>query len=129
MMAGLRRRATAGETIDIVPFEKGLAMGGVRLTVIPGLYAVVAEFIKNLLKVRNVAVTYVAFPGSRASAEEQQLLYETTRQRSVPTLFVDDERPCASPRVPRGLRPARDPVRALAAGAGLLRAGARPPPW
>ena len=71
-----------------VDFEELLAADGVRLTGIPGIFAVVVEYVRYLLHVRGVDYTMAA-PDRTDTAR----LYEATRQESVPTLFVDGERP------------------------------------
>ena len=71
-----------------VDFEELLAADGVRLTGIPGIFAVVVEYVRYLLHVRGVDYTMAA-PDRTDTAR----LFEATRQESVPTLFVDGERP------------------------------------
>ena len=84
----LQQLAPAASPGLFVDFEELLAADGVRLTGIPGIFAVVVEYVRYLLHVRGVDYTMAA-PDRTDTAR----LYEATRQESVPTLFVDGERP------------------------------------
>ena len=74
--------------LTVNTLEDAAKMDGVRLTMIPGIYAVVVEYIRYCLHVRGVDYSLAAHP-----REDQSFLYELTSQTSVPTLLVNDERP------------------------------------
>lgn len=85
------RPAAGSESGTFVDFEALLTDSGVRLTAIPGIFAVVVEFIRYMLHARGVSYTL----GS-TDRDDTTRLYEETKQESIPTLFVDDERPLSS---------------------------------
>jgi glutathione S-transferase len=89
-----RRLQCLQRHLTAAPYSKDFAdvammEHGVRLTGIPGLYAVVVEYVRYLLHVRGVRAVTLTSPNRKDTTQ----LYQATRQASIPTLFVDGERP------------------------------------
>jgi hypothetical protein len=81
--------AAGGDAPLFIDFDElATKARGVRLTGIPGIYATVVEFVRYLLHVRHVPYQLGA-----PDRKDTTRLYEVTKQESIPTLFVEDERP------------------------------------
>ncbi len=70
---------------------------GVRITFIPGIQALYAEALKNICFVKEIPIIRVLHPlmgvDEKTGEDRQKRLYELTSQSSLPTMFVNDERP------------------------------------
>ena len=70
---------------------------GVRITFIPGVQALYAEALKNICFVKEIPVIRALHPlmgvDKETGEDRQARLYELTSQTSLPTMFVDAERP------------------------------------
>ena len=70
---------------------------GVRITFIPGIQALYAEALKNICFVKEIPIIRALHPlmgvDEKTGEDRQKRLYELTSQSSLPTMFVNDERP------------------------------------
>ena len=70
---------------------------GVRITFIPGIQALYAEALKNICFVKEIPIIRALHPlmgvDEKTGEDRQRRLYELTSQSSLPTMFVNDERP------------------------------------
>ena len=85
-------------TPEFITLEEAAAMTtGTRVTFIPGLPALFAEALKNICYVKGIPLIRALHPmmgiDRDTGADRQAVLYELTRQTSLPTMFHNDERP------------------------------------
>ena len=85
-------------TPEFITLEEAAAMtSGTRVTFIPGLPALFAEALKNICYVKGIPLIRALHPmmgiDRDTGADRQAVLYELTRQTSLPTMFHNDERP------------------------------------
>ena len=70
---------------------------GTRITFVPGVQALYAEALKNICYVKMIPITRVLHPlmgTDKETGEDRQAnLYNITKQKSLPTMFHDEERP------------------------------------
>ena len=70
---------------------------GVRITFVPGVQALYSEALKNICFVKEIPVIRTLHPlmgvDKETGEDRQARLYELTSQTSLPTMFVDTERP------------------------------------
>ena len=70
---------------------------GVRITFIPGIQALYAEALKNICFVKEIPIIRALHPlmgvDEKTGEDRQKRLYELTSKSSLPTMFVNDERP------------------------------------
>jgi len=75
-----------------VSLEQAAHMPGVRVTFVQGVPAIFAECLKNLMDAVGVNYSRVVHP-MMGRGDNQALLYSLTAQRSLPTLFHEDDCP------------------------------------
>ena len=85
-------------TPEFIPLEEAAAMTtGTRVTFIPGIPALYSEALKNICFVKGIPLIRALHPmmgiDKDTGADRQAVLYELTRQTSLPTMFHNDERP------------------------------------
>lgn len=83
---------------EFIPLEEAAAMTtGTRVTFIPGIPALYAEALKNICFVKGIPLIRALHPmmgiDKDTGADRQAVLFELTRQTSLPTMFHNDERP------------------------------------
>ena len=88
----------SNDNVEFIPLEDAAAMTtGTRITMIPGMQAIYAEALKNILYVKKVPVIRALHPmlgiNKETGEDRQAKLYELTSQTSLPTMFHNDERP------------------------------------
>ena len=70
---------------------------GTRITFVPGIQAIYAEALKNICFVKKIKIIRVLHPlmgvDKKTGKDRQARLYELTSQKSLPTMFHDEERP------------------------------------
>ncbi|MEE4281513.1 MAG: hypothetical protein V2I41_06200 [Pseudomonadales bacterium] len=94
--SSIGRKTTS--TPEFITLEEAAAMtSGTRVTFIPGLPALFAEALKNICYVKGIPLIRALHPmmgiDRDTGADRQAVLYELTRQTSLPTMFHNDERP------------------------------------
>ena len=94
--SSIGRKTTS--TPEFITLEEAAAMTtGTRVTFIPGLPALFAEALKNICYVKGIPLIRALHPmmgiDRDTGADRQAVLYELTRQTSLPTMFHNDERP------------------------------------
>ena len=85
-------------TPDFIPLEAAAAMTtGTRVTFIPGVPALFSEALKNICFAKGIPLIRALHPmmgiDKDTGVDRQAVLYELTRQTSLPTMFHNDERP------------------------------------
>ena len=85
-------------TVSFITLDEAAAMKeGVRITFIPGIQALYAEALKNICFVKEIPIIRALHPlmgvDEKTGEDRQKRLYELTSQSSLPTMFVNDERP------------------------------------
>jgi glutathione S-transferase len=85
-------------TPEFITLEEAAAMTtGTRVTFIPGIPALFAEALKNICYVKGIPLIRALHPmmgiDRDTGKDRQAVLYELTRQTSLPTMFHNDERP------------------------------------
>ncbi|XOV84867.1 MAG: hypothetical protein ACFHXK_07025 [bacterium] len=83
---------------EFITLEEAAAMTtGTRVTFIPGIPALFSEALKNICYVKGITLIRALHPmmgiDKDTGADRQAVLYELTRQTSLPTMFHNDERP------------------------------------
>ncbi|MCR9261064.1 MAG: hypothetical protein NXH95_15170 [Pseudomonadaceae bacterium] len=83
---------------EFISLEEAAAMTtGTRVTFIPGIPALYAEALKNICFVKGIPLIRALHPmmgvDKDTGEDRQAMLYELTRQTSLPTMFHNDERP------------------------------------
>ena len=84
--------------VSFITLDEAAAMNeGVRITFIPGIQALYAEALKNICFVKEIPIIRALHPlmgvDEKTGEDRQRRLYELTSQSSLPTMFVNDERP------------------------------------
>ena len=84
--------------VSFTTLDEAAAMNeGVRITFIPGIQALYAEALKNICFVKEIPIIRALHPlmgvDEKTGEDRQKRLYELTSQSSLPTMFVNDERP------------------------------------
>ena len=84
--------------VSFITLDEAAAMtAGVRITFIPGIQALYAEALKNICFVKEIPVIRALHPlmgvDEKTGEDRQKRLYQLTSQSSLPTMFVNDERP------------------------------------
>jgi glutathione S-transferase len=84
--------------VSFITLDEAAAMNeGVRITFIPGIQALYAEALKNICFVKEIPIIRALHPlmgvDEKTGEDRQKRLYELTSQSSLPTMFVNDERP------------------------------------
>lgn len=95
-LSSIERKTTS--TPEFITLEEAAAMTtGTRVTFIPGIPALFAEALKNICYVKGIPLIRALHPmmgiDKDTGADRQAVLYELTRQTSLPTMFHNDERP------------------------------------
>lgn len=83
---------------EFIPLEEAAAMTtGTRVTFIPGIPALFSEALKNICFVKGIPLIRALHPmmgvDKNTGEDRQAVLFELTRQTSLPTMFHNDERP------------------------------------
>ena len=83
---------------EFISLEEAAKMTeGTRITFVPGIQAIYAEALKNICYVKKIKVIRVLHPfmgiDKKTGKDRQARLYELTSQKSLPTMFHDEERP------------------------------------
>jgi len=83
---------------EFITLEEAAAMTtGTRVTFIPGIPALFSEALKNICFVKRIPLIRVLHPmmgvDTATGKDRQALLFQLTKQTSLPTMFHDEERP------------------------------------
>ncbi len=81
-----------------ISLEEAIEMKtGTRITFVPGVQALYAEALKNICYVKMIHITRVLHPlmgtDKETGEDRQSNLYKLTKQKSLPTMLHDEERP------------------------------------
>ena len=91
----MTKKTTSPEFISLEEAVK--IKEGTRITFVPGIQAIYAEALKNICYVKKIKITRVLHPfmgiDKKTGKDRQAKLYELTSQKSLPTMFHDEERP------------------------------------
>ena len=91
----MTKKTTSPEFISLD--EAAKMKEGTRITFVPGIQAIYAEALKNICYVKKIKITRVLHPfmgiDKKTGKDRQARLYELTSQKSLPTMFHDEERP------------------------------------
>ena len=91
----MTKKTTSPEFISLD--EAAKIKEGTRITFVPGIQAIYAEALKNICYVKKIKITRVLHPfmgiDKKTGKDRQAKLYELTSQKSLPTMFHNEERP------------------------------------